>query len=65
VHRKKSIFGGHEQAAAECLQAIILSPFAVILSAAKDLRSSLWVSSEKNLGGRNTQQLQRSFAIRQ
>jgi hypothetical protein len=38
-----------EQAAEKLFQAVILSPFAVILSAAKDLRISLRVNSAKNL----------------
>jgi hypothetical protein len=41
--------GGAKQAAEKPFQAVIPSPFAVILSAAKDLCSSLKANSARNL----------------
>jgi len=64
--------GGVLLAAGKRFQAVILNPFAVILSealdrpvqgVAKDLRSSLKVNSAKNLGSCKIKQLQGSFVV--
>jgi hypothetical protein len=54
-------FGGAEQAAEKLVGAVILSPFAVILSAAKDLGISLRVNCAKNLCICRIRQMRRSF----